>query len=112
MKLLDKLDTVIMTLDGVTSVSEAGVPLTIGRALASCLTRGRSEDPVSAIQVAHKLMPMNVKNGEVTLEEAEFKLLKAAVTKDPNYFDLVKAELLQALDAATDPEEKKTTKTK
>lgn len=100
MKTIQKLGALIMDLDG-NSIRQDGVPLTVKRALATCMARGSSQEPVRMIELAHKLM--HTEGDELGLEDSDYEALLLNVRNDRGYTDIVRAPLLETLKAAETP---------
>lgn len=104
MKTLKGLQSIIYDMDGITPIPQGKSTLTVKLGLATCLARASSSDPVAIMKVSHALM--HAKGDEIKLEDAEFAPLPAMVLADPGYTNIVKAELLGALDEASkEPDE-------
>lgn len=106
MKKLTNLSAVLMDLDGIRPLRPDGdSSLTIRSALAQCLGRAQSPDPIQAMAVALSLH--NIKKDTLEMEDADFKLLKECVTADRGYTNIIKGPLIQCLEAAETPLEPK-----
>ena len=104
MKKLANLSAVLMDLDGIRPLRPDGSTiLTIRSALAQCVGRAQSSDPVHAMSVALSLH--NLKKDTLEMEDADFKLLKECVAADPGYTNIIKGPLVQCLDAVETPSE-------
>ncbi len=107
MKTLKKINAPLTDLDGIRPlVAEGGRVVTLRFALAQCLGRAQSTDPIHAMAIALNLH--NLKEDDLELEEADFNLLKASVSADMGYTNLIKGPLLQCLSDAETPLEPKT----
>lgn len=100
MKQLVGLGELIRMLEG-TAIVQDETPLTVKTAFVTCLSRGKSEDPVRTMKVALDLF--REKGDTLNLEDADFGALHRAVKADLGYSDLVKAVLLPLLDNAKTP---------
>lgn len=99
MKTLNNLKDSMLGLDGepiVYQVGNAVKPETLGRMMANVLARAQSNDPVKAMMVAMQIHGAK----SVTLEDADFTLVKEAADKDTQLTNLGKAALLTALNGA------------
>ncbi len=105
-KTLTNLSAALVDLDGIRPLRPDGLTtFTIRTALAQCLGRAQSLDPVHAMAVALTLH--NLKGDTLEMEEADFKLLKECVTADQGYTNIIKAPLIQCLNDAETPLEPK-----
>ena len=105
MKKLNSLTNPLLGLDGQPLMNQVGtrpdgtpilVPETIGKTLANVLARGQSSDAVQAMMIAMRVHSEK----SVDLEDADFALVREAVTKDTMLTNLGRAALLTALDGA------------
>ncbi len=111
MKKITNLSAVLMDMDGIRPLKPDGSNLlTIRSALAQCLGRAQSPNPIQAMVVALSLH--NTRENTLELEDADFNLLKECVSVDRGYTNIIKGPLIQCLDAAETPLESKKEGTK
>ena len=83
----------VTLLDGKTPLKQNDVDLTIGVAIATALVNSDGE-PIKTYELAKKFND----GGTIEVDTADLKLVKAAVTKYPNYNALVKGQVLVMLE--------------
>ena len=100
MKTIKGLDAPIYNLNEKPIIQDTET-LTIRRALATIIGRGVAPDPVRAMKLAHDLW--HSEGNKLEIEDADFKALNDLVTRDTLYTNIVRAPILEALDAAKKP---------
>lgn len=99
-KILSNLSKPITGLDGKTIVEVDGrTTVSAGKLIANALAGGQSSEPARAMDVALKIY--NASN-EITLEEADFAMVKDAIDKNQGFSNLAKAAVLEVLNGAKD----------
>jgi hypothetical protein len=93
-KVLSGLNKPLLDLDKKPFVDPTNNKLLIKSIIANCLAKSSSEDPVRAMKIA---LDIHNSNDTLTLEDADFELIKKALLEDKLLNNIAKAAALEIL---------------